>query len=216
MQPTLNPGTSSREAIPLTPSPNLEDNDDEVVFALIPSTAPPPTQTAASRTSSAVSPPTSSSRTQSPWLLAGGAVVVGFITMSLVAWLRGGAVEGEPTATSAIPTASSTPIAAASLPTSAQTHDSANSPVARALTPVPTPSGVVLPAGKALLEIVTGGAHAIFVDGKFVRRGPSCLVPVNPGTHLIETRLGGIETRSQIAIATGQTGRLELSAVTAR
>ncbi|MGC4069671.1 MAG: response regulator [Polyangiaceae bacterium] len=76
---------------------------------------------------------------------------------------------------------------------------------------IPTPSDVTLAPGQALIEVVTAGGHAIFVDDTFVGRGPVRVVTVTPGKHQVRTRLNGIERRDWIEVGAGRSMRLSLA-----
>jgi len=216
LQPKADASTPQPEAPPSSQASAGDGDDDEAVFPLISATAPARGEATRESVGARSGHRPSPSRIPSPWLMGAGAVVVGFLVTSLLIGLRDDAPNLATEASSAVVSASSTPSALPSPPQPSAVGDAAGNPILRPLLPLAVPSSMTLPSGKALLEIVTGGAHAIFVDGKFVRRGPSCIMPINPGSHLIETRLGGVETRSRIEIAAGQSGRLDLSPVTAQ
>jgi CheY-like chemotaxis protein/HPt (histidine-containing phosphotransfer) domain-containing protein len=76
---------------------------------------------------------------------------------------------------------------------------------------IPTPGDVTLAPGQALIEVVTAGGHAIFVDDTFVGRGPVRVVTVTPGKHQVRTRLNGIERRDWIEVGAGRSMRLSLA-----
>lgn len=75
---------------------------------------------------------------------------------------------------------------------------------------IPVPPNVVLKPGEGVIEVSTGGDHAVFVDDAFVGRGPLRVVPVNAGHHVVRTRLNGAERSDSIDIIAGRAVRLSL------
>lgn len=69
------------------------------------------------------------------------------------------------------------------------------------------PAGVEVGPGKGLLEVDTGGKHRIYVGGVFVGRGPVRRVPLQAGTHSIETRLDGQVQTHEVAVLAGKRTR---------
>ncbi len=76
---------------------------------------------------------------------------------------------------------------------------------------LPLPDGYTLPAGKALLEIDTGGSHIIYVDGEFVGRGPLRYVTLDPGAHEVKTKLDDRERNDSVNVRAGVRVRLPLA-----
>ncbi|HEY5957054.1 MAG TPA: hypothetical protein VIV60_10895, partial [Polyangiaceae bacterium] len=74
----------------------------------------------------------------------------------------------------------------------------------------PAPSDVSLAPGQALVEVLTGGGHAIFVDDAFVGRGPIRVITVAAGHHTLRTRLNGVERNDSIEISPGRLLRVSL------
>jgi len=109
--------------------------------------------------------------------------------------------------------ASSTPLPTAS---SGVTVDGANTPAASAqpaparTEEIPVPADVLLQPNQALIEVLTGGGHAIFLDDSFVGRGPVRVVTVQPGRHIVRTRLNGVERSDAIDVGAGRSLRLSL------
>lgn len=75
---------------------------------------------------------------------------------------------------------------------------------------IPVPSNVTLKPGEALIEVTTGGDHAIFVDDTFVGRGPVRVIPVANGRHIVRTRLNGAERSDPVDLTPGRALRLSL------
>ncbi len=75
---------------------------------------------------------------------------------------------------------------------------------------IPVPADVALSPGQALIEVTTGGGHAIFVDDSFVGRGPVRVITVQPGRHVVRTRLNGVERSDSIDVGVGRSLRLSL------
>jgi hypothetical protein len=100
--------------------------------------------------------------------------------------------------------ADTAPAAAASAPRAPE------APAAGALTAedLELPVGVPLPPDKGLLELETGGKHALYVDGTFVGLGPRRRVPLDPGKHEVKTRLGGDEKVHSVEVRQGRRTRL--------
>jgi CheY-like chemotaxis protein len=75
---------------------------------------------------------------------------------------------------------------------------------------IPLPAEVTLPSGQGLIEVITGGGHAIFVDDSFVGRGPVRVIAVQPGRHLVRTRLNGVERSDPVDVGAGRSLRVSL------
>jgi hypothetical protein len=74
------------------------------------------------------------------------------------------------------------------------------------------PPDVPLSAGKALLEVDTGGAQAIYVDGQFMGHGPVRRVPLDAGPHEVRTKHGDRERTDRVILKPGRRLRLPLAA----
>jgi CheY-like chemotaxis protein len=70
------------------------------------------------------------------------------------------------------------------------------------------PQGVAVPAGMGLLELDTGGKHAIYVDGTFMGLGPRRRIPTEAGKRELKLRLGGSETTQSVEVRAAKTTRL--------
>ena len=55
-----------------------------------------------------------------------------------------------------------------------------------------------------LLEVDSGGAHTVYVDGEFVGRGPLRRVPVSPGKHAVRLDLAGESAEIGLDAAQGR------------
>jgi hypothetical protein len=75
---------------------------------------------------------------------------------------------------------------------------------------IPTPSDDTLAPNQALIEVLTSGGHAIFVDDNFVGRGPVRVITVTPGRHQVRTRLNGVERTDPVEVGAGRSLRLSL------
>lgn len=75
------------------------------------------------------------------------------------------------------------------------------------------PEGVVLGAGKGMIEVETGGKQAIYVDGAFVGRGPLRRVPVSAGSYEVRTKDDNRERVDSVAVKAGKRMRLPLGEV---
>ncbi|HMA94623.1 MAG TPA: hypothetical protein VKP30_18155, partial [Polyangiaceae bacterium] len=125
-----------------------------------------------------------------------------------------------PVAAEASPTASTPPVAdQSSVPASAisggtapNASESSNSPPApsASIEEIAVPSNVTLRPGEAVIEVMTGGDHAIFLDDTFVGRGPVRVIPVANGRHVVRTRLNGAERSDSVEVGTGRALRLSL------
>lgn len=73
------------------------------------------------------------------------------------------------------------------------------------------PEGLTVPAGKGLLEVDSGGQHKLYVDNVFVGRGPLRRIPIDPGTHQVQTQLDGVEEVHSVPVTAGRRARLELT-----
>jgi hypothetical protein len=73
------------------------------------------------------------------------------------------------------------------------------------------PEGLTVPAGKGLLEVDSGGQHKLYVDNVFVGRGPVRRIPLDPGTHQVQTQLDGVEELHSVAVVANRRARLELT-----
>ena len=143
-----------------------------------------------------------------PLGLASAAAVVSFALVTpLARWWKGShvSVRDAKTATSAAAAVTLEANASSAVPSAARAHDQPAE-----LIDIDVPEGVTLPPGKAMLEIVTGGGHAIFVDDHFVGRGPVRLVPLDPGRHVVRTRIGGEERVDAVELQQGRSARLAL------
>lgn len=76
---------------------------------------------------------------------------------------------------------------------------------------LPLPEGLTVPQGKGLLEVDSGGQHKLYVDNVFVGRGPLRRIPIDPGTHQLQTQLDGIEEVHSVDVVAGRRVRLELT-----
>ena len=74
----------------------------------------------------------------------------------------------------------------------------------------PLPVGMAVPPGKGLLEISTGDRHMIYLDGRFVGRGPRRQLQLLPGTTNLRIELGGAEVTEGIDIQAGRRTRVDL------
>jgi DNA-binding response OmpR family regulator len=73
------------------------------------------------------------------------------------------------------------------------------------------PDGLTVPAGKGLLEVDSGGQHKLYVDNVFVGRGPLRRIPIDPGSHQVQTQLDGVEEVHSVVVNAGRRARLELT-----
>lgn len=73
------------------------------------------------------------------------------------------------------------------------------------------PEGLTVPAGKGLLEVDSGGQHKLYVDNVFVGRGPVRRIPLDPGTHQVQTQLDGVEELHSVPVVANRRARLELT-----
>jgi hypothetical protein len=73
------------------------------------------------------------------------------------------------------------------------------------------PPGIAVAEGKGLLEVDTGGRHAIYVGGAFVGRGPIRRVELDPGSHQVRVRLDAEQLEHTVTILKGRRARLALS-----
>lgn len=87
---------------------------------------------------------------------------------------------------------------------------SAPSGAAAQIEEIPVPADVALQPGQALIEVLTGGGHAIFLDDSFVGRGPVRVITVQPGHHVVRTRLNGVERSDPIDVGAGRSLRVSL------
>jgi hypothetical protein len=83
-------------------------------------------------------------------------------------------------------------------------------PPSAVLKDTPAPSDISLAPGQALIEVATGGGHAIFVDDAFVGRGPIRVITVAAGRHTLRTRLNGVERNDPVEISPGRLLRVSL------
>jgi hypothetical protein len=108
---------------------------------------------------------------------------------------------------------SATAPSADSAATAKQIDDSvagAQSSAAPRIEEIPVPPDVALQPGQALIEVLTGGGHAIFLDDSFVGRGPIRVITVPPGRHVVRTRLNGVERSDPIEVGAGRSLRVSL------
>lgn len=73
------------------------------------------------------------------------------------------------------------------------------------------PEGLTVPPGKGLLEVDSGGQHKLYVDNVFVGRGPLRRIPIDPGSHQVQTQLDGVEEVHEVSVNAGRRARLELT-----
>lgn len=73
------------------------------------------------------------------------------------------------------------------------------------------PEGLTVPPGKGLLEVDSGGQHKLYVDNVFVGRGPLRRIPIDPGSHQVQTQLDGVEEVHEVSVTAGRRARLELT-----
>src|SRR5690606_20169382 len=79
------------------------------------------------------------------------------------------------------------------------------------VTDLDLPDGLSVPPGKGLLEVDSGGQHKLYVDNVFVGRGPLRRIPIEPGSHQVQTQLDGVEEVHTVEVAVGRRARLEIT-----
>ncbi len=160
-------------------------------------------------------PPTESRSRSAGYWRALGVVSLTAVSSFLLAtpvfrWIKGSA-SPSPSASS-VPSSTGTANASVvgGMPSSLDSASTALPQASVSLRPIPVPEGMVVVPGKAMLEVVTGAGHAIFIDDRFVGRGPVRLVPLDPGSHTVRTRINDQERVDTIQLSEGQVARLPL------
>jgi hypothetical protein len=73
------------------------------------------------------------------------------------------------------------------------------------------PSGLEVPAGSGILEVVVPGPEVLYVDGSFNGRGPTRRITLPPGKHELRIGEGPDAKLVEIQIAAGNRTRVSLS-----